>query len=206
MELDEEEKNFVKLTKIILNIVPKHLRIFFVKKWDENFPSKPWKSDKTNGTFIYHEILKKNRDKFPRDSSIEKKILEGNEEGWDTTTLMFVLLFSNLKLIIPRRDKSIPVDQELECEEIDKFRVIRNTVFAHAKNMSCSSADFSTIIQSVKHAANHLFDSDAINEIHNIEISKYETKMEKQLEDLLEEEMKCNEKLEEMNDNMKSKL
>ena len=207
MELEEQEANFVKLTKIILNIVPKHLRIFFVKKWNEKFPSNQWNSDTKSGKFICDKIREKNNGKFPKLPGIkEENFLDGNEKGWDTTNLMFILLFSKLKLIAPRRDESKQVDPLLESEEIDKFRVIRNTAFAHAKSMSCSPTEFNASIQSIKHAAHRLFDTDAMTDICAIEMSKSETKMEKQLENSLKEEMKRNEFLEKMNENMNSKL
>lgn len=204
LELDREEQNFVKLTKIILDIIPKHLRTFFVNKWNEKFPQ-AWKSDKTSGTTIDNNIPKKRKKQCRFYFSIKDKIQEGDEKRWDITILTFVLLFSGLELIEGCREKNERDDQLLESEEIDNIREMRNTYFAHIESMRCSSNDFEKMITGIKTAVDRLFGQHAKTEVCDIESSNIGNEMIMQLKDQLEEEKNRNRMFEEMLENIKGK-
>ena len=205
LNLDREEQNFVKLTKIILDIIPRHLRAFFVNKWNEKF-QEAWKSDKTSGTTIDNNIPKKRKKQCRFYLNIKEKIQEGNEQKWDITILTFVLLFSGLELIEGCRDKSERDDQLLESEEIDKIREMRNSYFAHIADMRCPSADFVNMLNGIKTAADRLFGQHAKTEICDIESSNIGNEMTKQLKEQLEEEKVRNRMFEEMLENIRGKL
>ena len=202
MVLEKEEQNFVKLAKVILDIIPKHLRIYFVGKWNSKFSQK-WNSDGESGTIIQSNIPKKNRNSSYR--SIEKKLLYGDEEKWDTTVLMFVLLFSGLELIEDCRKKEERNDPLRESEEIDKIREIRNSCFAHAESMRCPDSEFEKMIGNIKFTVERLFGHSARAEICDIESSSIGNKITNQLREQLEEQIRCNETIQEMVSNFTGK-
>ena len=154
--LTTEGDNFTKLTYIILNVIAKHLRELFVKKWNHKYED--WNSDGESGVQLYgilaDSFKKQNKDYMT-------KIKNGNVQQWDTTLLCKIFLFSDLNLIENGSSKS----------EIDKLRKIRNECFAHPESMSCSNAEFKRIVIEIKNAAHALFGEAAKHEISGIEKS-----------------------------------
>ena len=181
----------------MLDIIPKYLRILFIQKWNDKFSQK-WNSDKESGIFIESEIPKPNKKNCRYYKSIESKIVNGNEEKWDVTVLMFVLLFSGLELMEGLRDKDKRNGQLRESEKIDKIRDIRNSYFAHAESMRCSATEFASMIGGIKITVQGLFGHSAEAEICDIESSSIGNKITNQLKEQLEEQIRCNEMLKEM--------
>jgi len=197
LALDREEQNFVKLAKIILDITPKHLRIFFVKKWNKKFPEQ-WSSNKISGVIIESKIPSQKKKGCRYYFRIKNKILEGNEQEWDITILTFLLLFSGLNLIEECRKRDERNDPLRESEEIDKIREIRNSYFAHAESMRCSTTEFTQMVAGIKTVADKLFGQHAKAEIRGIENSIIRDKLTGHLKEQLKEQKEYNAMFEEM--------
>ena len=188
MELSPEEANFVKISKAVLDIVPKYLRSSFKKKWNEKHPEMQWQSDSASGEYLFNklpETIKKDK----RNEMYISNLKKGNEEEWDTTTLAFAMLKSGLGLTMPCRVKDKRKEPLHISEAIDIIREIRNAYFAHAKSMLCPPDVFTGVMKEMKTAAKHL-DDDAEAELDHIEVSKIEMKMTDQRMEQVEEE-KC---------------
>jgi len=167
MELTEEKENFVKLSHIVLDIIPIYLRIMFKDKWNEKYPSSKWTSDAKSGNTLCNKVSdgfyasKSNQEYIPRMRS-------GNEEEWDTTTLLRVILYSGMNLIEgcrPKEERSSPLRVS---EGLEVIREIRNSAIAHTRGMSCSSEEFERTMADLKSVVGSLFGKDAefkINEI-----------------------------------------
>ena len=154
MELSHEQRNFVKLSHILLNIVANHLREFFVRKWDEKYPKEQWSNDNTSGERLCTKITKK------MENDHVKNMKSGDVQKWDITTLGKVFLYSGLELI-PKNSS--------EIDEIHNIRKIRNSFFANLDSMSCSDIDFVRTLAKIRKSARVLFREDVVNEIDEIE-------------------------------------
>ena len=194
MELSVEETNYMKITKIVVETIPKYLRRCFIQQWNKKYPKKKWKSGSTSGMFLFNQLPEKIKNNKNNETSIDK-IKAGNELMWDTSTLVLIMLNSGLKLIKgvrPSKDRSTPLRIS---EEIDIIRGIRNLHFAHASSMSCSSDDFTKIMTDIKSTARNIFDENAEEEINEIERSEIETKMTTELRNQLEVEINSHREL-----------
>jgi len=191
MALTDEEENFVKITKIIVEIIPKYLRKCFVEKWNRKYPNQPWQSDNASGSFLFSELSKTVQTNKKREKEIEK-MKEGNEQTWDTTTVVFALLDAGLNLIQGSRPKDQRSSPFRISEEVEVVRDIRNSFFGHVPNMSCANTDFSDIIVKVKIVAKNIFCQDAVDEVENVEKSHIETKIAIQLQKQLDVEINRN--------------
>ena len=168
MEISSEEENFIKLAKIFLDAAPRYLRELFIDKWNQKHPNKKWQSDNEHGALLIEELPPAIRNNNKNNLYL-KKMKSGNEKDWDTTTLVFVMLFSQLNLIEgcrPKHQRSSPLHIS---EEIDIIRETRNKFFAHASSMKCSSDTFKDIVSKMKTVAKNVFGGDAENEISRIE-------------------------------------
>ena len=192
MVLTDEEENFVKLAQIVLNIVPKYLRSLFIQKWNAKFSE--WTSDPVSGLTLLNKIPHAARKNATCFADLKQKILTGYEADWDPTLLVFLLLYSEVKLIRKCRPKSQRKPQLRISEEIDKIRVIRNDFFAHASSMSCKPNDFLQLTTELKCAARNAFGAASEIEIAAILTSKIETQLSEQMRERLEKECKLNEK------------
>ena len=166
MSLSREEEYFVKVTKIVLEIVPKYLRKLFIEKWDQKYPNNKWQSDSASGNFVFTEIP--NASKNGRNGVYARNMQSGDENKWDNTTLVYAMLYSQLNLIPscrPDGQRSAPL---LISEEIDIIRKIRNEFFAHASNMKCSFRPFLEIISQVHSVAENIFGINAKHEIEDL--------------------------------------
>ena len=183
MSLCEEEENFIKMIKIILEIVPKHLRSLFIEKWDLKYPSNKWQSGGASGNFLFNEIPNAAKNGRNRVYALEMK--SGNESDWDTTTLLYAILYSQLNLIPscrPDGQGSVPL---LISKEIDILRKVRNEFFAHASSMQCLSAAFIDITSKIQAVAKNVFGANAENEIIDIVKSQITTMMTDKLKQQL---------------------
>ena len=197
MEISAEEENFIKMTKIILDVVPRYLREYFIDKWNQKYPNQKWQSDNEHGAFLIDELppavknLKQNK-------LYLDKMKSGNEKDWDTSTLVFAMLYSQLNLIQgcrPRNQQRAPFRTS---EEIDIVRETRNKFFAHASSTKCSSAAFTDMVSKIKSAAKNVFGDDAENEISRIEISPVKVALTDQQKQQLDGEKISSDKLENM--------
>ena len=175
MELTEEKENFVKLSHIVLDIIPIYLRIMFKDKWNEKYPSSKWTSDAKSGNTLCNKVSdgfyasKANQEYIPRMRS-------GNEEEWDTTTLLRIILYSGMNLIEGCRPKEEWNNPLRVSEGLEVIREIRNKAIAHARGMSCSSEEFERTMTDLKCVVGSLFGKDA--EIKIDEIAKSPIDME----------------------------
>ena len=191
MDLSVEETNYMKITKIVIETIPKYLRRCFIQQWNLKYPKKKWKSNNASGIFLFNQLPDKIKNNKSNEMSIDK-IKTGNEQLWDTSTLVLVMLNSGLKLIKgvrPSKERSTPLRIS---EEIDVIRDIRNLHFAHASNMSCSSEDFTKIMTNIKSTARNIFSKDAEKEIDEIENFEIETSIATELKRELEIEINAN--------------
>ena len=191
MELSDENKNFVKIVKIVLDIVPKYLRKCFIAQWDNKYHNQTWQTGLASGQFLFNELPKSVRNNGKNRPYIDN-LSTGVEENWDTTTLVFAFLYSGLALVPKCRGKSNRIHPLLISEEIDVIREIRNSAFAHASTMSCPGPDFTKIMTDIKSVAKNLFGKEAEDDIVKIETSQMETKIRKKLRKQLDAELKRN--------------
>jgi len=170
MSLSREEEYFIKITKIVLEIVPKYLRKLFIEKWDQKYPNNKWQSDSASGNFVFNEIP--NAAKNGKHELYANNMQSGKENEWDTTTLVYALLYSQLNLLPTCRPDGQRIAPLLISEEIDIIRKIRNELFAHASNMKLSFRTFLDIISQVYSVAENAFGISAEHEIEEIQQSQ----------------------------------
>ena len=183
MSLSNEEENFIRIAKVVLDIVPKYLRKLFIEKWDQKYPNNKWQSGSGSGSIVFSQIP--NVAKNGRNEVYANNMKSGKENEWDTTTLVYAMLYAQLNLIPncrPNGQRSAPL---LISEEIDILRKVRNEFFAHAPGMKCSSATFIDIASKIKTVAKNVFSANAENEIDDIVNSQLKTKMTDQLKNQL---------------------
>ena len=188
----EEVENFVKLSYIVLDVGAKHLRKFFKEKWYKK-NNKNWNSDAESGDYLLNQLSDKFKDHKNNQVYINKW-KEGNEHGWDTTTLVKVMLDSGLELVEGCRPPNDRVPPLRESEQISTIRNIRNQFFAHLPSMSCSYEEFIRVLKEFRGAAKELFGEEAKNEIDEVEKSKLGTQVTDKVEVLLEDVIKDFEK------------
>ena len=170
MEWNTERENFLKVSYIILDIIPKQLQKLFIEKWNEKYPDQIWSSDASSGSHMYDKLS----DGF-KDNKMKKMFVDqfkkGNEQEWDTTTLVQAMLHSGLDLVPPCRNKHKRTYPLRISEEIDIIRGIRNELFAHLTSTSYTSGEFSEILEDIKCVAKNLFGKDIETEIYKVQTS-----------------------------------
>ena len=185
MESSPERDNFVKLSYILLDVVARHLREYFVKVWDQEYPNEKWHDDVAKRDLKLQSLLV-TRDGRQKQDIYSLKILKGNEQEWDITTVIKALLDSGFKLM----DGCRPPDQRTipwrESEEIEIIRGIRNTEYGHISSMSCPLDEFIDIMDKIRSVAKNLFGKEAKKEIYKIEMSPITPNMGEQVDKLLE--------------------
>ena len=167
MNLSPEEENFVKITKVVLDVLPKYLRKCFVEQWNKKYPNYKWQCGSASGNFLFDQLPYSTKNNWRNKGNIEN-LKNGNEQNWDTTTLVFALLYSGLGLTEPCRPNNQREEPLRISEAIDVIRIRRNVHFAHAKSMSCPPDVFASVMKDIKHAAKCLFDN-AGREIEEIQ-------------------------------------
>ena len=190
MSLSREEEYFVKVTKIVLEIVPKYLRKLFIEKWDQKYPNNKWQSDSASGNFVFTEIP--NAAKSGRNGVYASNMQSGNESDWDFTTLVYAMLYSQLNLIPSCRPDGQRSEPLLISEEIDSIRKIRNEFFAHSSSMKLPFGTFLEQSWKVYNVAKKIFGIDAELEIEEIVMSNITMDIAELLKQLLSIEQKRN--------------
>ena len=189
MRLGEEQENFVKLTTVIVDILPYHLRQVFRDEWRNRFPGLQWTNDAASGLLIYNQIPKsvRNNKKIINDA-LKDMILLGKVESWDPTALFFLLLFSGLNLVgkcRPKGQRNPPLEI---CEHIDRLREIRSLYFAHVAKMSWSNTDFTNIMGEIKTIFRTAFGSVTVQALDDLINSRVETQLSMDLQCKLDEQ------------------
>ena len=187
MDSSAERDYFVKISYVLLDIVARHLREYFVKLWDQKYPNEKWHDDIEMRDLKLQSLLvtkdgRKKQDKF------SQNIMKGDEQEWDISTTIRALLDSGFELMDgcrPPSERTVPLRKS---EEIDIIRKIRNEDYGHVSGMSCSSDKFIDIMDKIKRVAKHLFGKDAKKEIHKIEVSQSTQNMREQVDKLLKGE------------------
>ena len=188
MELSPEKDYFVKLSYILLDVVARHLREYFIELWDQKYPSEKWHDDVRKKSLKLQSLLV-TKDGRQKQDPYSLKILNGNEQEWDITTLIRALLDSGFKLIEgcrPPDQRTIPLR---ESEELEVIRGIRNSEYAHLPSMSCTLDEFIDIMIKVNRAANNLFGIDAEREIYRILLCSTTIPMREHVEKLLDSKL-----------------
>ena len=187
MELSTEGANSVKISKVILNIVPKHLRSCFTKSWNEKHPDSQWHSDNASGEFLHNKLPEKVKKERGNEKFINN-LKKGNEQEWDTATLVFIMLYSGLDLTEPCRPENERKEPLRISEAINIINETRNVYFANASNTSCQSDVYSSAMKDIKYAARYLAD-DVEREIdESVSNSQIEMEMIAQLMNQFKEE------------------
>ena len=187
MELSEEEANFVKIVKIVLNVLPKYLRKSFINLWNRKHPNEEWKSNEESGNFMHNTLPEKVRDTNNKMHKVYlNKMKTGNEKEWDTSVLGFIIIDSGLKLI----DESNAEDKLIK-EGFFKTKEIRNFSYAHADKMCCSNANFAKTIADIKSIPGGIINEDAKEEIDAIAKLHISEKLTNQQLQQLTEEIRC---------------
>ena len=196
MQTSDEEENFIKITKLVLDIFPKYLRKCFIEQWNKKYPNQTWQSDNASGSFFFNSLPPKVKTSKMRKKENEK-LKDGNEQEWDTTTVVYALLETGLQLVQGSRPKDQRNDPLRISEQIEIIRDVRNFV-AHASSMSCSSTKFTEILTEIKDKATDIFDTNAVQEIEDIETSQIESQIAVELKKQLEVEKQRNKDFDEL--------
>ena len=154
----------------MLDVIQTHLRELFIKEWNTKYPKMKWTSDRECGKNIlskFSENVLKKKEK----SDYIKLVETGDEMYWDTSTLVFVLLYSGIGFMDGLRDKKERSDPLRKSEQIDIIRELRNSVFAHRSSMKCSNEELNKFSIKIKGIAFSLFGERAKHEIEQIENS-----------------------------------
>ena len=168
----------MKVRKILLEVIAKCLRRYFIEKWNILHPDQAWKSNTTSGEIIVRKLsdtVIQNKD----NEEMIKALKSGNEKQWDIATLTFVLLDSNLELIEDQRNTAFNTRKEIEY-----LRDIESSFSAIKSSMSCPSDEYKDIVARIKQM--NVFGEKALQEIDDIDNSPLERKMKiklRQLED-----------------------
>eukprot|EP00794_Sanderia_malayensis_P017285 gene17285-19012_t len=194
MNLTIEEENFVKISYIVLEIVPKYIRQLFVDSWNAKFPGNIWDNTKKSGRILWNKVTAKVPFK-----EIETILRNGDSTKWDVTALCFVLLKSNIGLLVPCRPKNKRTQPLTESELVDQLREIRNEYFGHRSSFSMPVSTFANALADIK----AIFLDPKLNwhtgvaSIANIEASPIKTRLSEDLQSQLNAEYKLNERYKE---------
>ena len=181
MEPSLERDNVVKLSYILVEVVGRNLREYFVKLWNQKYPNEKWHGDAAKRDNMLKTLLVTRGGTLKQDI-YSQKILKGNEQEWDIATSIKAILDSGFNLIDGCRSsdqRSIPLR---ESEELEIIRGIRNTWYGHLTSTKCSFADFKDIMTSIKSVAKNLFGDAVELEIYVVEVSPTTPTMRDQLE------------------------
>ena len=182
------DTNYLKLAFILLEIIPKYLRSYFIKLWNEKYQYNNWddvdRKDRKLKNLLLAGRKEQNLDIYTW------TILNENVDEWDSTTLVCAILHPDLKLLQngcrPLVQRSIPLH---ESEEIDVIRGVQNSLYGPGLSIFCTDAEFNNIMVSLKTVAGKRFGRVAQKEISDFDENFSITRLTKgQMERLLESE------------------
>ncbi len=111
-----EQEEFFKLCMIVLDVIPKHFRIFFRDRWVNKYGTK-WDETAKSGQSLFNQIPQKLTNGLFNE--LKNDLCNGNTELWDPTALFFVLQKSGI-VIDPCREKAERTPPLRDSEEIVK--------------------------------------------------------------------------------------
>ena len=194
MDVTAEEEHYFKFSKIIQITLPKHLRALFIVRWNAKFPEAKWSNDASSGIHLLHEISGSGARKSVHIVNREL-LLKGDCELWDLSTLLYVLLHTDLKLTDTCRPSSQRFHPLSDGEKIDRIREIRSEFFSHNCSASISTIQLNRISAEIKGIANDLFGSCVEIEIDQLIKSKMITPAHYELQRMYTEEKQFNNEL-----------
>ena len=208
--LTTEEENFIKIAKIILDIVPKYLRKLFIYQWNNTYPNHKWQSDNLSIDFLLSRVPKvchdiayvskmreQNEARACRHLVFVKKMKEESIEEWGSAALTFAFTGCGHQWIEEgcHLDKRMP--HLLLSEGIYIIRKVHSDFCSNPSSMQCSQTTFRSVTWQLKSLAIHIFGADAEREINEIINSQIATEMAKeQLKQQLPEVKNPNDELE----------
>ena len=174
MKLTAEEENVIKITEIILEIVPKYLRKLIINYWSITCSSRKWLEDDLSAMMFptikpyvtCHDIEKRHY------FHTMESVVVGE---WHTSTLIIAFLESGMFLVKgcrPFNRRRLPFRVS---EEIDKIRMVRKDFFADPSSIQYSSVPFTEVASKIKSVSKNIFDVDAGKELDEIMRSKITT-------------------------------
>ena len=192
MDLTKEGENFVRLAKIILEVIPGNLRILFETEWNKKYQNNPWGNTPASGSFLVKEI---NRTGVKWPPGVKQALATGDKSQWDPTALFFVLLRSELKIIPKTRSEKQRKPPLSVSEEIDNLRDIRNRFYGHLTSASICDADYQQVISEIVQIFTTLTWRQGLQDIQTIKSTPVSTSEMEALKKKLEEEKKRNDEL-----------
>ena len=132
MEISADGENFFRMQKVIHDEIPKQLREFFIKKWEDKGYGL-WEDSLDNGDDISKKISAKARIKG---KDMERLINAGNSKEWDTGCLVVAIYNAGL-------------DIATEKPHIEKLRSVRNKI-SHLPRAELSQTDTNRYCNEVK--------------------------------------------------------
>ena len=175
MVLTKDEENFWIMCQIVLNIIPKNLRIYFKMQWNSKFPQNPWQDSASNGQFLISQIPQRSLSRF---NYLRPTLIAGDSNNWDPTALFFAL--TNASIV-----------NQTEKSELEKLRGIRNECF-HSKSASIIAQDLLTKITDIQNAFQVLNLHMGLAEIAAIQNAPITTQFSLQLQSQLDQERQLN--------------
>ena len=166
-ELSADDSNFVKIAKILLDIIPKYLRVLFKEKWNNKYANQQWESDSSSRSLLLSKLPNEVNNNTSNEAYLHQ-IKAGDEQSWDTNTLLFVLLKSTLSLIPKCRPTTERISPLLISEEISKITNVRDIFFHSLPFGTCPADDFAKIIVEIKLVAKNVFGEVAEEEIDKV--------------------------------------
>ena len=175
MEFSLEKDNFLKVSYILKDIVPRHFREYFVKLWDQKYPNKKWSDDIAKRNLKLQSLLVVKDGEEKQDPSFQT-ILKGNEQEWDITICVRAILEPSLNLLKGCRSQ----DQQ----SIEIIQKIQNSHSAHLASMLYTADEFTDVMSEVKGAAKNLFGAGAEREILKIALFPIDTSVRENIANL----------------------
>ena len=170
MLLTAEEENFIKITKIILDIVPKYLRKLFVCHWDNTYPNHKLQSENLTVEFLLSRVPK-----ACRHLVFVKKMKEESIEEWGSAALAFAFTDCGHRLIEGGRRLDERISPLRLSEELDIIRKIHRDFCSNPSSRQCSHATFTNVASQMKSLAMNVFGADAEREVNEIIASQMAT-------------------------------
>ncbi|XP_020899817.1 uncharacterized protein LOC110238485 isoform X2 [Exaiptasia diaphana] len=146
MEYSDEQLNFFRLCRIVVDIVPEGLRKIFKQEWDALYTTAhgQWDDTPVSYTSFYNM-------ESPVKQKKNERLLEfmssGDRKQWDCTRLFYAILYS---------DSVGPNIRPVVKTSVDDLREIRNEVVAHKKVGKLNDLEFKMSIQKIKVALSSL--------------------------------------------------
>ena len=161
--MSTERANCIMINELLEKFAAKHLRKYFLKQWNIKHQDQLWQSNKSSGQYLVNAISDTTNSK--RSVKLIKELESGNEQQWDTDTLLFVLRHPELKLLKVGRHRRKLGGSSNPNEEIELFSSIKEKFSTYKNSFSCPPPEFIDMIESIKQIARNLFGTEAEAEL-----------------------------------------